>query len=898
MIYRYWGKAAKDGSAYHLLPYHCLDVAATMLAILDADEFMRKRLHSLASIFPSRDLEMLFLYFATLHDLGKFAPAFQNKQHRVAQNLCVPASVFEDAGHHSQLGKRIYYDKRFKDALPHFVCHEGYLPWDILSPLIDAAFGHHGKPPVGEPTTIHLPDGTCQAVSAFLRETAGMFLPEGIILPHDSQAPLTFVAVSWLFAGLLVLADWIASGEGFPYVAKAMPLPLYWNEYALPQARAAVTVCGLLPPPPSTTCDFHELLPHLQKKYQPTPLQQYAMDTAGRGSGPRLFFFEDVTGAGKTEAALLAAHAIMAAGEAEGLYIGLPTMATANGMYARLSDSYRALFTVSPNAPPSLMLAHGARGIHDAFIGSIGLEQGVPSAADTDVSDGKPDERESGAFCSAWLADNRKKALLSPCGVGTLDQALLAVLPAKHQCLRLLGLGRSVLIADEVHAYDTYTSGLLETLLTFHAGLGGSAILLSATLPRALKQRFANAFCRGAGYCAPLLSETPLPLATRIASDDCSETELPSKHEIVLDVEMTDDAERAYALLVAVHRAGGCAIFVCNTVDRAVAAMARLRSLLPPDDVMLFHARFALCDRLAIEEQVLKIFGKASTPDTRRGKILVASQVVENSLDLDGDLIASELAPMELMLQRFGRGHRHDRDWRPEGFATARACVLAPLAVDAPPPDWGEAELGKGLFVYQDRGLLWRTAKLLAAHPRIELPANARELVEGAYDESKYPLPEVFKASTQKQEGDEWAKSTLARANALRFERGYGSEAADGRWYDDRIVPTRLGEPTETLRLLRVVGDGLELWAGPGLDAATCARSEVSVAAWRVADIKPDAAWTERLAAFSTTLKDKARWVRLFPLAETPTPGIWRSVLSGARLMYNTEQGLYYDDAS
>jgi CRISPR-associated endonuclease/helicase Cas3 len=307
---------------------------------------------------------------------------------------------------------------------------------------------------------------------------------------------------------------------------------------------------------------------------------------------------------------------------------------------------------------------------------------------------------------------------------------------------------------------------------------------------------------------------------------------------------------------------------------------------------MLFHARYALCDRLAIEERVLRIFGKDSTPETRRGKILVATQVVEQSLDLDGDLIVTELAPMELLLQRFGRGHRRYRDWRPEGFATARACVLAPRVVDAPQPDWGEAELGKGLFVYPDRGLLWRTAKQLATHPRIELPEHARDLVEDAYDQEKFPTPEVFEASAQAREGKAWSEASLARANALHFEHGYGDEAADGRWHDDRVVPTRLGEPTETLRLLRVVGDGLELWAGPETDAATCARSEVSVPAWRVAAMEPDAAWAERLAAFAATLPGKGRWVRLFPLSETPTPGVWRSVLPGAEIEYSREAGL------
>jgi CRISPR-associated endonuclease/helicase Cas3 len=167
-------------------------------------------------------------------------------------------------------------------------------------------------------------------------------------------------------------------------------------------------------------------------------------------------------------------------------------------------------------------------------------------------------------------------------------------------------------------------------------------------------------------------------------------------------------------------------------------------------------------------------------------------------------------------------------------------------------------------------------------------------LVEGVYDEAKLPLPAAFEASRQVCEGKAWAEGSLAGASALSFEPGYGAEAADCRWDDDRDVPTRLGEPTETLRLLRVVGDGLELWAGPGRDAAACARSEVSLSAWRVKDLEPDAAWAERLTAFAETLADKGRWSRLVPLVETASPGVWRSALPGVELEYSREAGVGY----
>ena len=894
-MYRYWGKASKTDAAYHLLVYHCLDVAAVARHILEADAPLRGRLCGLVPDMAPADLEGLLLFFAVLHDLGKFAPAFQHKRPDLVAALGGEPLGLCTKAHHTHLGLAAFFDRDARKAWPEAL---RALPPDeargILRPLAQAAFGHHGRPPHSLDGNLRLPAATVEAICRFLDEAGRLILTPPMRLPDADAAEDSFKPVSWLFAGLLVLADWIASGSGFAYVAAPMPLADYYADYALPQAEAAVATSGILCPPPRRGGEFHTLLPHIKKEYGPTPLQAHALAVAGTGNGPQLFIFEDATGAGKTEAALLAAHALMTRGEAEGFYIGLPTMATANGMYARLTASYRALFEETETDTPSLMLAHGARGINDDFLDSIGLERGKPS--DSDEEDGN-DAREAGAFCAAWLADNRKKALLAPCGVGTLDQALLAVLPAKHQCLRLLGLGRSVLVADEVHAYDPYTTRLLERLLTFHAGLGGSAILLSATLPRRIKQRLVAAFCEGAGYDKPRLTDMPLPLTTRLAAGVFEETPLPQTRTRSIAVETTSDLEHALGRLAAVHAAGGCAILFCNTVDRAVAAHARLAARLPADDLLLFHARFALCDRLAIEARVLSIFGKDAKPETRRGKILIASPVAEQSLDIDGDFIVTELAPMELVIQRAGRGHRHPRPWRPEGFETPAMLVIAPRVDTAPAPGWGEAELGKGLFVYPAHDLLWRTATLLATRERIELPRDARELVEGAYDEDSLPTPDALTHAEDKAKGTDLAEHSLAEANALDFSQGYGEKAADGGWYDDRIVPTRLGEATATLRLVKVVGDGLELWAGPEMTAQACARSEVSVRYRRVADLAPEGDWRERLEAFATTMPDAGRWVTLVPLVETEEPGVWRCALPGwGHWRYTRNEGLRFID--
>src|SRR5262249_39719522 len=203
--------------------------------------------------------------------------------------------------------------------------------------------------------------------------------------------------------------------------------------------------------------------------------------------GPLLFIIEDMTGSGKTEAAVVLSHRLMLAGRAKGLYVALPTMATANAMFTRLASSYRPLF--DETRPPSIVLTHGRR---DLFLGFANLPNALARCDSDAREEDDPSEIEASAFCADWIARSNKQAFLAQIGAGTIDQAILAVLPARHQSLRLWGVTEKVLVVDEAHAYDTYISTVIECLLKFHAAFGGSAIVLSATLPQEKRAAFAN----------------------------------------------------------------------------------------------------------------------------------------------------------------------------------------------------------------------------------------------------------------------------------------------------------------------------------------------------------------------------------------------------------------------
>jgi CRISPR-associated endonuclease/helicase Cas3 len=295
-----------------------------------------------------------------------------------------------------------------------------------------------------------------------------------------------------------------------------MLLDQYWEKKAIPYAETAIEKAGIAGDrKASRIVLFGDVFPSFNT---PTPLQRFVAECAISGT-PQLFILEDITGSGKTEAALFLARRMMTEGAGKGFFLALPTMATSNAMFDRLAEKpsptefpvYRRLFEQS--AEPSIVLAHSARHLSETFMKSIvNSEQGE--------SEYEESEETAAAQCASWLADNRKKALLADVGVGTLDQALLAILPSRFQSLRLFGLAGNILIVDEAHAYDPYMNMLLQNLLTFHGAMGGSAILLSATLPQHIRQAMLNSFAKGIGIEAQAIESNDYPLATSISHEN------------------------------------------------------------------------------------------------------------------------------------------------------------------------------------------------------------------------------------------------------------------------------------------------------------------------------------------------------------------------------------------
>ncbi|MFC3284066.1 CRISPR-associated helicase Cas3' [Litchfieldella rifensis] len=818
LYFLYWGKAKPGGTgaSCHLLPYHSLDVAAIGWYLLAPERPLTQHLAARLEMSPE-SLRRFLVFLLGLHDLGKFSRAFQGQAQPEGANLVPTLSRLAYIERHDRLGALLWETCWVRWL------RDGTLGWTEITldgkargqlkntqaSLMAPMFGHHGKPVTGSPLTLENFFGQdeisddVEASRQFVKDLTriiGVDWPVEKLLSDKWHKE--FQSLSWTIAGWAVLSDWLGSNqEYFEYRQEPMSLEKYWEYYAKPRAEKALRATGfdqlpLVVPYAGLHAWFDG------NAVTPTPLQSQA-ESIELASGPQLFILEDVTGAGKTEAACILAQRLLAEGHGDGLYFALPTMATSNAMYSRLGNLHHHFFSESSH--PSFVLAHGARELNDEF--SKALAATHPNDSDYDKG-----EFTASAQCNQWLADSRKKALLAEVGVGTIDQALMGLLPFRHQSLRLYGLARKVLIVDEVHAYDIYMQTLLAQLLAYHARQGGSAILLTATLPARMRQSLAEAWKAGLGVEGGPLECQDFPLLTHVHRQSKQEIPLASRPEVSRSVAvewLTQEGQAVEDVLAAVD-AGECVAWVRNTVDDAIRAFEAIRERHPdPEHCLLFHSRFAMVDRQRIESEVLARLGKESTPDQRRGQVLISTQVFQESLDCDVDLMVSDLAPIDLLIQRAGRLQRHSRGHR----RSPTLLLLAPEWSDAPDDQWLRHALPGTQAVYRDTSLCWFTQRVLRELGAIRMPEGARTLIESVYGNVSDQLPDGLLDTRWEQLGTQRMAASMAYFNALEMEKGYLLDRQ--KWQEEQEIGTRLtDEPTVNVVLLRVDDQGgLELWA-------------------------------------------------------------------------------------
>lgn len=726
----YWGKTEKETGKYHLLPYHCLDVAAVASAWWDSSPAI-KGSFCLNSTLKREQIKAWVIFYIALHDYGKFDVRFQLRARPVWQSLypnskeigLLPSvneckSYFHGEGglfwfiqDHEKLYGRNPSDEGldFLNSIDESVSDQrrAWNPW------IEAVTGHHGHIRPSEyisdtslsPTCDNRLDRIdCNARCEWLHTLENLFLkPAG--LSFSDTPPF---CSSIFLAGFCSVADWLGSrcdGDNFTFCQEPQDLRAYFQERCEADAIRVLGLSGII----GRVRPYVGVSTLLDSEKQPRSIQTL-VDRLPLKTG--LTLVEAPTGSGKTEAALSHAWRLIAANMADSIVFALPTQATANAMLGRLKKITPLLFKDHPN----LLLAHGLARFNKDF---IKIRHSAMEGC----------EPEDGwVQCCQWLAESRKRVFLGQIGVCTVDQVLISVLPVRHRFVRCFGVGRSILIIDEVHAYDAYMYGLLEEVLRQQKESGGSVILLSATLPESQRKQLLAAW--DSITLEQQGKDTPYPLTSWTDGNTAIPFELdieylPDEIRITIEPIRSPDMEPDEALLsriVSAAEVGAQVAIVCNLVGTAQKLARRLRSMtsLPVD---LFHARYCYVHRQEKELSAIGYFGLKGERST--GRILVATQVVEQSLDLDFDWLITQLCPVDLLFQRMGRLHRHNRSNRPFGCEVPRCTVLLPQG-----DNYGLHEK-----IYGNTRVLWRTAEMLLSVPdgKIIFPQAYRAWIEAVY---------------------------------------------------------------------------------------------------------------------------------------------------------------------
>lgn len=728
----FWAKLGTETwpDRYHPVICHLIDVAAVTWELWH--KAFRPTLRSWLAERLGLDEDACACWLAFVcgaHDIGKVALCFQDRNDLRTARLRSSLQVSDHAfilptwdKPHGTISSAI-----LADLLAAPVAWPS-LPRQLAEQIAVAVGGHHGLFPADWVEVLDLLRSarrTCPWDSA-RKEILGTLarlcrvetIAPKLVTPDDQS-------VFMVLAGLTSVADWIGSNQEFfkpvgcPAVADGgLDLETYYQN-ALVQAQQALRTLGWLErAAPIGLRTFKELFAGIVTG-TPRPLQNAAVELAQAMTKPSLVLIEAPMGEGKTEAAWYVADAWDQRG-GQGSYVALPTMATSNQMFDRVGTFLQVLA-----GKKNLMLMHGKAALNEQF------EKLKYAAWIYD------EERHPSALVAEdWFAANKKHGFLAPYGVGTIDQALLAVLQTKHMFVRLFGLAGKCVILDEVHAYDAYMTTLMECLLRWLAFLGCPVVLLSATLPRNRRMHLLRAYA-GDDMAEPL--HEPYPRITSVSAGSAPAVrhiEADPARARTIKIDWVDEIGLVEKLRNAIA-GGGCVAVIRNTVRLAQDSYLVLRDALKTDGITveLFHARFPFRRRMDIEDAVLKRFGKTGEPVERDRRVLVATQVVEQSLDLDFDLMVSDVAPADLILQRVGRLHRHTRGARPDKVNLPRVWLIEPESKDDL-PDFGTSE-----WVYA-RFVLLRSYLVFKAVEAVLLPDDLERFVEQVYGTEPLSIPD------------------------------------------------------------------------------------------------------------------------------------------------------------
>lgn len=706
-----WGKARPKGAVpAHPLICHMLDVASVAMFLFD--HVIPPATRSLLSALHPGDDEQSRTYVAWLvamHDYGKAGPAFQAK---------VPwiRDVLHDRG--------FDFQHPVTGAYPHGILGMACFKKEGVSKHIFAALqatcAHHGEFP--RKSLINKCSRTPQLGNDAWRDARASLQAHisSVLDYRPAPVPEPSHAQLMALAGFAAVSDWIGSMDDvFTYVPPPTRPEDYWSTLGHKAAQAAERA-GFRVRPQSPNAEQSPTFSEVFHPFKPWPLHQQIDGLTRQPRGPSLFVIEAPMGEGKTEAAFLLAEAASVHSGHDGMFVGLPTKATANQMHGRV---LRFLKKTGRN-DATLMLAHGDARLFERTqsIDSIHGDEAHSHAAAVEAR--------------RWF-QSKKRRLLAPYAVGTVDQALRTAMLQRHQFVGLSGLAGKTIILDEVHAFDAYTSALMARLLEWLGAMDCTVVLLSATLPSDTRKRLTRAYAMGAGLPEPPLGDAPYPRISVVSSDALPpRTFAPRGEPVTVALEKrTRELEQIATDLVAHAHRGACAGHITNTVARAqeLFELVQAKAKAP---TLLVHSRLFPGERRAREQRLESWLGQPHDNENRpNGCVVVGTQVLEQSLDIDFDILGSDLAPIDLLIQRMGRLHRHGKRARPASFESPT------FQIEIPTNDAANAtlkELEDLAFVYTEAGgdfIIRKTLSVLARHQELTLPSDIEGRVADVYDE-------------------------------------------------------------------------------------------------------------------------------------------------------------------
>ena len=837
-----WGKSRGLDEPYPLVR-HLLDAAAVALYLWDEYLSESQRLHIAAGFGAADDLDRaraLTALCAGLHDIGKLSGfAFCDARGRGG----LSDALLEDKGQIGAETRR--HEVVGMECLPAVLEALGFDDEEVVEWLAQIVGGHHGQfHRFDENRAYNTAYRARLGGQAWARQRAanGAAVFDVLGTPKAPKAlGESAPSASVLVTGVVILADWLVSQEHYLKSRQRRSDPDLGRHFAQSRrdAEGLAREAGLIP----VELRRKEFAEAYAIDGAPNPLQcsvqeELAAVVAARpiGGGARgkagIMLITAAPGDGKTEAALEAERVLSAAFGTRGFAFLLPTMATSDQMHGRVAK----ILHQQEGAGGALTLVHSMAWLNAAYaddelesaVRVLGCEEEETEAERSASRDRKLRLELAATRPVRWLRGS-KRPLLAQYAVGTIDQALMAVLPVRHNALRLLALSGKTFIVDEAHAYDPYMQVLLGRLLNWLGAYGVPVVLLSATLPASVSDKLIKEYLRGAGTVESQLRETyPAPYPGWVYVDAASGDSVP-----ISDVRQQEQAAQrpmdlrvqvepvvyegggaAGSRLAAIERllrpmevGRGCALVVCNTVAEAQETYSYLKNRFTgEEDLQLLHARFPGDVREKRTEEVTDGMGRKG-PRPKR-KIIVATQVVEQSLDLDADVVISDLAPLALLLQRAGRCWRHESWWaqhgrgkvgaRPDWADGPRLVVLDPVVDGGQVPKrWGE--------IYPEF-LLTQTSALLQEYDQqtISIPGEVQELVERVHgdhgDRFNWDTPQD---SYLAYLGDNSAQESLGRSivipragNVESLHELHREAGTEGEWQ----AATRLG--AESVRLL------------------------------------------------------------------------------------------------